>query len=121
MNKKTLTLSSLVTLSLLGGLLAACGQTDSSSSQSNSSGSADSGTSSSQSGGTTSSVSSEDKKVASIRVKTGTLPASFQLNYQIQDATIFEDLVIETLNAGGTKLGEIAYADASSSFSHAKL
>jgi hypothetical protein len=121
MNKKTLTLSSLVTLSLLGGLLAACGQTDSSSSQSNSSGSADSGTSSSQSGGTTSSVSSEDKKVASIRVKTGTLPASFQLNYQIQDATIFEDLVIETLNAGGTKLGEIAYADASSSFSHDEI
>jgi hypothetical protein len=122
MNKKTFALSSLAAASILFVALASCGTVVNSSS--NPTGSSSTPTSSSSQPGTSStpsSASTDDKKVAAIRVKTGTLASSFQLNYKVIDATIFEDLVIETLNAGGTKLGEVAYADAPSAFSHSDI
>jgi|GEM_PF-3392456 hypothetical protein len=121
MNKKTLTLSSLAAASILFVTLASCGAVVNSSS--NPASSSSTPTTSSQPGtsSTPSSASTEDKVVAAIRVKTGTLASSFQLNYTVVDNTIFEDLVIETLNAGGTKLGEVAYADEASNFSHSDI
>jgi hypothetical protein len=115
MNKKSFALSSLAAASILFMALASCGTVVNSSSNQTSSNTA---SSQSGSGSNTASASTDDKKVAAIRVKTGTLASSFQQNYSVIDSIIFENLVIETLNAGGTKLGEIAYADEPAAFSH---
>jgi hypothetical protein len=97
-NKLVIGLASTLILSMGCGFLVSCGKTT-----------------------TSSSVSVTDKEMASIKVKDGTILKKFQQHYNVVDATVFKDLVIETLNKSGETLGEVKYSSNPASFSHTDI